>query len=237
MSTLNISLDEYLKVMNGDVANWSAVNIPAPTLTESQMKAIMGDKVIEIDPRSVEGFEAKAKALKEKVEQAISNVLILYPTGLYHRIISNCVLSGSSISSLYHSEPVKDFDLWCKDIHVLSTMEKEIPEKYSNQIMEYDEKDSYGNLTGKKQNQKIITNNAITMTGKVQLITLSTYDILRKQFDFVHCMPYYDLSEKKFYISPHQLECIAKKKLELNPDAKKPLEWRIEKFKNRGWAF
>lgn len=226
---MQITVDELLKTLSDDIP-----------LTVTQKKAIMDtimDRTVEIDPKALITFEDKAKALKEKIERALGNVLIHYPSGLYNRIMLNCVLSGSSISSLYHGEPVKDYDIWCKDMNVLTSMEKEIPEKYSNQIKEYSERDSYGNLTGKKQNEKIITKNAITMVGEVQLITLSTYDVLRKQFDFIHCMPYYDLKEKKFYISPHQMECIATKKLELNPGGNKPLQWRIEKFKFRGWTF
>lgn len=223
---MQITVDELLKTLSGDIL-----------LTDTQKKNIMGNTVIEIDPKALITFEDKAKALKEKIERALDNVLIHYPSGLYNRIMQNCVLSGSSISSLYHNEPVKDYDIWCKDVNALTTMTKEIPEKYSSHIKEYSERDSYGNLTGKKQNEKVITNNAITMLHEVQLIILSTYDISRKKFDFVHCMPYYDLKEKKFYISQQQMNCIMEKKLLVNPTGNNPAQWRIEKFKSRGWSF
>ena len=189
------------------------------------------------DPRAMDSFDAKAKALKEKVESVFGSVMIDLPNGLYHRLMANCILSGSCISSIYHGEEPKDFDLWCRDASMIPILKEEIPQKYNDSIMEYnqsyEELKSNSNFTAKK----LITDNAITLKGKVQLITLGTYTEQRKMFDFTHCMPYYDCDAKTLYISPRQMQLIGMKKLEQNPGGRAPVDWRIQKFKMRGWSF
>ena len=68
-------------------------------------------------------------------------------------------------------------------------------------------------------------------------ITLAKYGVARIGFDFIHCMPYFDLSSEKFFISEQQMDAIARKKLIQNKTGKTPAGWRIEKFKSRGWTF
>jgi len=88
-----------------------------------------------------------------------------------------------------------------------------------------------------KKTHKVITQNAITLKNKMQFITLAKYEDARIGFDFIHCMPYYDLSSEKFFISEQQMDVIAKKKLVKNPKGREPVQWRIDKFLARGWTF
>lgn len=190
------------------------------------------------DPRSCKTFDSKATALKDLVVENLRDKLIQLPQGLYDLLYRWCILSGSSISSIYHGETPKDFDLWCKDADMLPPIKKAIEEKYADQIMTYGETDGYDNLReGNLGGEKLITNNAITLKGNIQFITLGTYENQRKLFDFVHCLPYYDLQHNKFYISPFQMECIAEKKLKSNPGGRTPTDWRIGKFQKRGWGW
>jgi len=193
--------------------------------------------VILPDPRAMDSFEAKAKALKEKVESVFRSAMHDLPIPLRSTLVKNCILSGSCISSIYHGEEPKDFDLWCRAELMIPILKEEIPQKYNDYIMDYnqsyEELKSNSNFTAKK----LITDNAITMKGKVQLITLGTYDEQRKLFDFTHCMPYYDCDAKTLYISRRQIELISQKKLEQNPGGRAPVDWRIQKFKMRGWSF
>lgn len=186
------------------------------------------------DPRSFTDFGETAKALKKLVRSKLNHHLCEFPSGLYGRLTMNCILSGSAISSIYHSEEPKDYDLWCKDRSMIDTISKEIQEKYSEHIMEYT--DSYSGLAGDSTPKlKLITKNAITLKGNIQLITLGDYESQRKMFDLIHCLPYYDLQEDKFYISEHQLDVIRRKKLEKNPNGRPVADWRMGKFKLRGW--
>lgn len=190
------------------------------------------------DPRSVSSFEAKSIALKLQVKEKLADKLYKLPQGLCDLLFRWCVLSGSSISSIYHNETPKDFDLWCKDAEMLPHIEKAIKEKYSDQIMTYGEQDGYDNLRdGNQGHAPLITHNAITLKGNIQFITLGTYENQRKLFDLVHCLPYYDLELNTFYISPHQMDCVANKKLVTNPGGKTPTDWRIGKFQKRGWTW
>lgn len=191
-----------------------------------------------IDARAMMQFEDKAHTLKVCVKRELTNHLYQLPQGLYDLLFRWCILSGSSISSIYHNERPKDFDLWCKDADRLPYIMKAITEKYSDQIMTYSEQDGYDSLReGNQGDKKLITHNAITLKGNLQFITLGTYKSQRQMFDFMHCLPYYDLQNDKFYISENQMNYIASKKLVRNPIGKVPVHWRVEKFKNRGWSW
>jgi hypothetical protein len=84
---------------------------------------------------------------------------------------------------------------------------------------------------------KLITAHATTFDNDIQVITMATSEF-RDTFDFIHCMPWYDIKTGKLHISPAQYEAIKNKKLVLNPKAKKkPTARRVEKYVERGWLF
>ena len=184
------------------------------------------------DPRAYVDFHSKARTLKYNIQKKLNEVLANTPSGLFEYIKENCILSGSSISSLYHSEAPKDYDLWFKDAQSINVVKEYIEATYPDEIAELSEE-----YNGLKTNSKVITKNAITFKNKMQMIILGDYQTMRKTFDFTHCLPYYDIKDEKFYISEHQMELIARKKLEINPGGKTPVQWRIEKFKSRGWSW
>lgn len=188
------------------------------------------------DPREYSDFTSKAKALKKLVQRYVNVACSQLPSGLSTAITTRCILSGSSISSLYHNEAVKDYDLWMEDFGPNNTellyMDTLIRNSYADHIAEYSEE-----YSGMKKTHKVITQNAITLKNKMQFITLAKYEDARIGFDFIHCMPYYDLSSEKFFISEQQMDVIAKKKLVKNPKGREPVQWRIDKFLARGWTF
>jgi len=193
-----------------------------------------------VNPRMFDTFEKKGRLLKSLVREKISEVLSELPSTLHHLLKVQCILSGSSISSIYHNETINDFDLWFKEKTMIEGSKSYILGQHQHSIMEYGETDAYAGLQPNNENytQKIITNNAITLKGKVQIITLGEYDQQRKYFDFVHCMPFYDIEKDIFYISPEQMECISEKKLKIKtPVGKLPSEWRISKFLRRDWSW
>jgi hypothetical protein len=192
-----------------------------------------------VNPKIYETFERKGLVLKALVREKISEALSGLPSTLHHMLKVQCILSGSSISSIYHNETINDFDLWFKEKTLIEGSKSYVLEQHAHSIMEYGETDAYAGLepNNEKYNAKIITNNAITLKGKVQIITLGEYDQQRKYFDFVHCMPFYDIEKDIFYISPEQMECISEKKLKMNPGGRTPTEWRISKFLRRDWGW
>lgn len=189
------------------------------------------------------GFEEEARKLKAIVEKTIVEKLADLPLSLNMKLQYGCFLSGSAISSLYHGEEPKDYDLWCKNSRDVEEFKKLIVESYLKHVAEYTSNYTADGepvtvVDGEKQKSYLITANAITFKNKVQLITLDDYMSCRNGFDFIHCMPYYDIEKKTLHISPRQMESIKTKTLYLNslPNAKKPTEYRLQKFKNRGWS-
>lgn len=182
------------------------------------------------------GFEEKAKKLKQIIEKRLEIIFLGMPSNLVYIFQNDCILSGSSISSLYHGEEPKDYDFWCRISSDIKDNKTRLIEDYSNYIQAWSDK--YGDDSQPVGDKKLmVTANAITFTNTAQFITLGDYKTCRQSFDFVHCMPYYDWASKKFFISPQQMEAIENKQLITNGD--KPLrlvkEYRIEKFKQRGW--
>ena len=88
-----------------------------------------------------------------------------------------------------------------------------------------------------KVGDKIITENAITLTNGIQLITrhYGHPDTIRGTFDFVHCMPYYLPYFDKLYISKEQYNLNMNKKLKSHSDVSNLA--RLNKFLGRGWTW
>lgn len=214
------------------------VNVTFNTATLNPNPNINTVDGLSLDPRAFKDFESKATILKTHVREKILRAIENFPFGLHGRLQANCILSGSSISSIYHNEEVKDFDLWCKYELQIGPIKEDIIKKYSDEIADYKDEDGYDSLRpGNQGDQKVITNNAITLKHKVQFIHLGNYFSQRRLFDFVHCLPYYDLKDDKLYISPQQMSCIDTKTLVGNPGGKPPMDWRIQKFQKRGWSW
>jgi hypothetical protein len=108
-----------------------------------------------------------------------------------------------------------------------------IQENYPADILDISE--SYADDNVKNASQPCVTANAITFKNKFQLITLADYYSARKTFDLVHCLPYYDLKNDKFFISEHQFRVIQQKKLVKQYSGNIIKDYRLNKFVSRGW--
>lgn len=147
----------------------------------------------------------------------------------------NCVISGGCISSMFHDEPVQDIDIYPKSTKALTMIKDFI----INQDKNIKSTDSYeiedpSNLQPKRQ-FKLVTQNAVTLTNDVQFIYMDTWDYCKNKFDFVHCMPHYDLTTQKLYISESQYDAIKHKKL-ISSGKVVVKQRRIEKYQKRGWG-
>ena len=145
------------------------------------------------------------------------------------QVRENCIITGGSIASCFHSEKINDFDLYAKDqaslnilkIYILESMKADIKE-----MKAYDVNSTAGYM---------ITDNAVTLKGDLQFIYLGTADQCRLKFDFIHCMPWFDIKTQKLHISKDQYDAIADKRLLVNPLGNVKFK-RIDKYTKRGWG-
>lgn len=175
-----------------------------------------------------------AADVKKSLRLHLYEALRSLPVGLQNAFLNKCILSGSSISSVYHGESVNDFDLYARNLEDIKPIHTLIESSFNDWIEEYDNKYPGAKGAGAPTG-KLITGNAITMKGKTQFITISDYQTMRKSFDLKHCLPYYDLGADKLYISESQMLIIDKKILVPNQENGAVTPYRLEKFKNRGW--
>lgn len=169
-------------------------------------------------------------AIETRITKKIDELM---PSGKL--IAKRCILTGGAISSIFNSEEPNDYDL----LFLFSTDLESVRANYGpilglDNIMDFDpdyDPDLVRATAGKR-----VSKWAITMKNGLQFV-LRTVEY-RNQFDFVHCMPYYDITRKKLYISHEQFDCIMKKVLVVNPNCAtdKPLDKRINKYINRGWT-
>ena len=178
----------------------------------------------------------EAISLKKKVREHLNLAFDNFPDVLRLLLKKDCILSGSSISSIYHNEQPKDYDFWLKDyaFKTAEALKANIVERYSSAIL--DIADNYGQPGAKGAPVPCVTPNAITFKNKFQLIFIGDYHSERKNFDFLHCTPYYDLNTDKFYISERQYYAIRDKKLIIHSKTRTLSDYRIQKFMSRGWA-
>lgn len=92
----------------------------------------------------------------------------------------------------------------------------------------------------KKYSPVLLTANAITLSGGIQLILRFIGPIVevRKCFDFVHCTCYWEAASDHLELPPKALEAILTKELRYLGGSKYPLcsIIRIRKFIERGWT-
>lgn len=184
-------------------------------------------------------FEVKAHELKKKVRRTIENHFTekSVDSWVQANILTNGVLSGSAISSIYHDEKPKDYDIYFKEWEIIDAVKDVFKTSLPLQKLIVDWNDYAGNTDIPLINGKCFTKRAITLEHDIQYIIMGTLNECRPTFDFIHCMPYYDFAEDKFYISERQLQSIADKMLVFNPLREKPAtQARIEKFQKRGWG-
>jgi hypothetical protein len=181
-------------------------------------------------------IEKQAIALKHEILSALNDALNdpIFDPALANFIRTSCVVSGGISASVYHKEKINDIDLYCKtqeDLDKLNELRQIHAKKFNAMV-----KDINPNYNGVIVNGKLITSNAITLYNDLQLITMMNATQIESSFDYLHCRPYYDISENKYYISQKQLNVISNKKLIVNNQHSTPAKHREEKFLKRGWT-
>ena len=171
---------------------------------------------------------------KRKVKDKLKSFFDDFSTDL---LLSQYIfLSGGCFASLLQGETPKDYDVYFKleDVATRLCHLYTLPQlKEKVAVIEEKYRDVEGHPSG-----LCITENAMTLKSGIQLIKkhYGSPEEIRKTFDFVHCMPYYDPFIDKLYISRQQYDCCVKKYLVVNSIGNyTPL--RESKFKMRGYIY
>lgn len=167
--------------------------------------------------------------IKNKIEEFLRSVKI--PVELV-KFIKPGILTGGMSASLFHGDAPKDWDIYLTDQNDIDSLNKIVKETESVLSNIEDINPKYGVDT--LVEGKLITPRAISFKNGIQIITMARADA-RETFDFVHCMPYYDIKQKTYHISRRQYDSIKAKKLIHNPKSPQPATYRRQKFLNRGW--
>jgi ABC-type antimicrobial peptide transport system permease subunit len=180
--------------------------------------------------------EIQSDHIQEVKRSLFSNLNILFggiPRELEGFLRDKAILTGGAISSLMHNETPKDYDLYLEDKNDIMFFKQFVNEMDKEFIQDADEKYVEVQVEG-----KLVTANATTFKNGLQVITLATADS-RNTFDFVHCMPWYKISNHTLYISKRQYNAILNKHLIKNPhpNAFALSNKRIKKYKDKGWRF
>ncbi|KKP51578.1 MAG: hypothetical protein UR43_C0019G0021 [candidate division TM6 bacterium GW2011_GWF2_33_332] len=178
----------------------------------------------------------------------------------------NSIITGGAIVSLIQNEEVNDFDVYFTNKETVVTVCEYyrnllIKGDISFEMIRIEQvADANGNIypdtgrvkfyipsngirkinaTGKKYFPAVITDNAISLTNKFQLIIrfYGPAAEIHKNYDFVHVRSYWLSKDGNLYLNPNSLECILTKELRyigsLYPLASL---FRLRKFLSRGWT-
>lgn len=146
--------------------------------------------------------------------------------------VDSLFVTGGAIASLLQLDDPKDYDFYCTDSKLIRDFAQVLENDYNDLIADIAE--DYKQVFGK--NGKMITGNAVTMKDKNSFITLEFEPgtSVRSTFDYVHCLPYYDIKSNKLFISKQQYDaCVNKVLIVNNPKSIKP--YREHKFLERGY--
>jgi hypothetical protein len=176
---------------------------------------------------------AEIEVVKTIVKQKLRELLSDLPTGTYP-YFKECILTGGCFASLFHGETPNDWDVYLKDVDTADRFDSFVTSDTPtlNEVKTL----TPGYIAEVKVRDKLITANAVTFKNGLQVIT-RTCKAHRDSFDFIHCMPYFDMKTQQLFISRAQYDTIKRKELIQNPNFKgQPPLHRVEKFLNRGWA-
>lgn len=142
----------------------------------------------------------------------------------------DCIISGGCISSIIVGKPINDIDVYAKkstSIKLISDYLLASPDIIKKGDDSYELGDT----------KPLVTNNAITLVNDVQFIRImSDEQGARQHFDFVHCMPWYDIHANKLYISQMQYDSIMQLLLIPNLSLEKIKRRRVDKYIQKGWG-
>ena len=189
------------------------------------------------------------RRIKEHLRDKVDEWIKTLPFELRRDVLTNCFVSGGSIVSLLLGETVNDYDIYFTEEE---TALKVASHYAKDKVTEIASAPGTVNITVrssgiwlntneelKPYEPKCITGNAISLNDKVQLITkfVGTPDEVHKNFDFVHCMCYYDPFGNNLVVPVDAAVSMMTKELKYRGSLY-PLASviRTRKFIKRGWT-
>ena len=220
--TLNAAhIANIMKPTPGTIA---APPIPVSIFTEEQIQQIIKVK----------------KALFDYVERTCNELAFITGKNLN---FNNWFVTGGCIGSLLRGEPVNDWDFFCHndatvaigDIfssppkhgfvdmsNLIEATTKTYNTSYGPETKTTLNKNSYG--VKLKTGQNLVT----YKFGKPEEVVAG--------FDFINCMPWYDLRNNKLHITKQQYDLCRSKTLMVNPKFLGPVAtYRFDKYLKAGW--
>jgi len=188
-----------------------------------------------------EVFTADERLHIQRVKEIIRAELRLHFESLpirFYELFKTAILTGGAIGSILRDENPNDWDMYLEQSQADKFLDWVIKngENIQECILEMPHK-----YTGTQVNGLYVTAYATTFKNKLQVITGFNKEH-RLEFDFVHCMPYFDMETQKLHISKQQYTACMEKKLIKNPRVIKPAGEmhtsikRVEKFLDNGWT-
>lgn len=176
---------------------------------------------------------AEIESVKDIVQKKLRNLLSDLPVETYP-YFKECILTGGCFASLFLDEEIHDWDVYLRDSVTISRFESFVMSDTPTLNEVADVTSEYMIITN--VDGKLVTKGyAITFKNGLQVITKAD-KTHRETFDFLHCMPYFDMATQQLFISRRQYDAIKDKKLVKNPKHALALnEQRVEKFISRGW--
>lgn len=173
----------------------------------------------------------KIIGIKNKLRTELIYRISELPSSFRTYFYRGAILTGGVTASVWHDEEVNDYDVYLTNLTDADNFTRYVITGDAK-ILEI-VKDVNPKYMTTKVKGKLVTANAITFKNKLQVITCVDKD-QRPKFDFLHCMPYYDIMSDKFFISAAQVDSIKRKKLIHNPQSTQKTN-REKKFLERGW--
>lgn len=190
-------------------------------------KMVENNTFIEVEKKLILGAKDRIKSKLETFNMTVRKLGPMYEHSYF--------LAGGAIGSLLRDEEPNDWDIYFFDGVVAATIFNlyEKDPSYRGEVAVWEEK--YRDI---QNDDMMITENATTLKNGLQLIRKHYGEpgAIRKTFDFVHCLPYYDSRDKKLYISREQYDLNVNKKLKTN-NQDQLKAYREDKFLNKGWSW
>ncbi len=161
------------------------------------------------------------------------------------------IIAGGCFTSYLHQETPKDIDIFVLDDIPAKFLAESIINPTGKNVTLHSIGDPFSDMNEKQKKAYIEAinhrhkNNAnikdvinITLYDKRCQIIFTKYktrEELIDHFDFVHTRVSYDINQDKLYISKETFDSIIHKNLKIANENRGVEQWRLEKFKNKGW--
>lgn len=176
-------------------------------------------------------------SMKKLIALHYKNAIIKLPSELANFINKHGIITGGISASVQQGKIPNDIDVYLKSKSAVDAFNSAI-ETETTVIMDCvkNVNPEYGLET--KMKGKLVTARAVTFECGIQVITMSDMNV-REKFDFIHCMPWYDIDADKYYISRSQYDSIVRRVIVPNPTpgATAITRHRLTKYIERGWTY